>query len=65
MMDDIIKYYAIPDVGAKREIPVYSNEDAVDYVRREMKDCGEVRVIRSIYRHLCSTPFIVSFTNER
>ena len=58
-MEDITKFFAAPEGAPAFEIDVKTQEEAAEYIKKNFRGSGEVRLIMSVYRHLYSIPHLV------
>ena len=58
-MDDIVKYLVAFDDEPAFELPVDSWEEAVQTVKRDFREYGEVRILEVIYRPVSATPHMI------
>ncbi len=59
-MGDIIKYFAAPDGAPQFEIDVKTEDAAREYIKKNFRGSGEVRLVVCCYRLLTSTPHIIN-----
>lgn len=58
LSEEIRKWFVLPNNAPAFEIPATNREEAEAYVKKNFRGCGEVRYSESIYRVVCSTPYI-------
>ena len=58
-MEIITKWFAAPEGAPSFEIDVDSQSQAIQYIKRNFKGSGEVRLLECTYHCVSTTPFMV------
>jgi hypothetical protein len=59
MFDDITKYFVAPEGAPSFEIDVKTEDEAREYIKKNFRGSGDVRLIINRYVLQHTTPFIV------
>jgi len=60
MFDDITKYFAAPEGAPSFEIDVKTEDEAREYIKKNFRSSGEIRLVIKHYRLISSTPYIIN-----
>lgn len=58
-MADLVKFLAAPEGAPAFEIDVETHQEAEDYIKKNFRGSGEVKLLVKHYTHTTTTPHII------
>lgn len=60
MFEDITRYFVSPEGAPSFDIDVKTEDEAREYIKKNFRGIGEVKLIIKHYRLTSSTPYIIN-----